>query len=61
MNSTEGDSEVDRLRARLDRAGVLVIRSPVREAPGDADALVAVRRRAAGGRSMSDLIVEERT
>jgi len=56
----EGD-EVDRLRARLARAGVLVITSPVRDAPGDADALAAARRRAGHGRRLADLIVEGRS
>lgn len=56
----EGD-EADRLRARLARAGVLVSTSPVRDAPGDAAALAAARRRAGGGRSLADLIVEGRS
>jgi plasmid stability protein len=54
-------AEVDRLRARLGRAGVLVATSPVRDAPGDAEALAAARRRAGSGRSLADLVIEGRS
>lgn len=54
-------AEVDRLRARLGRAGVLVATSPVRDAPGDAEALAAARRRAGSGRSLADLVTEGRS
>lgn len=54
-------TEIERLRERLDQAGLLALAVPAASgvAPGDG-ALEAARRRAGEGRSLSDLLVEER-
>lgn len=55
----EGD-EIDRLRARLARGGLLVAGMPTVAGPPDQDALVTARRHAGRGRPLSDLIAEGR-
>lgn len=52
--------EVARLRERLDRAGLLCVAPAVDGPPADPDAVRAAGRRAARGRTLSDLVVEGR-
>lgn len=54
-------AEIDRLRERLDQAGLLALAAHTMrgDAPSE-DALKAARRRAGEGRSLADLVLEER-
>lgn len=54
-------SEASQLRERLDRAGLLAVSPRAARAVPDPAALTRARKRAGRGRSLSSLILEDRT
>jgi hypothetical protein len=59
MRQVGGDDELQRLRERLARPGLVVTPSPPRQRP-DRQAVAAARRRAGVGTPLSELVQRER-